>query len=173
MADPLLDNADVVDWLGAPVPTFSQQVAEGAVTGYCGWHVAPERTETIRVQASGSRVVLLPSLHIVDVTSVLDENGDPVTFTCETSGVLRLWAPHTGRLTVTYTHGYAECPDGVAGVVLSVLGRAVTNPRGLVQAQETRGPVTRSESYGASANEIGATGLLASERAVLDRYRLP
>lgn len=173
MADPLLDNADVAAWLGAPVPSFSQQVAEGAVTGYCGWHVAPERTETIRVQAPGSRVLLLPSLHVVDVVSVLDDKGAPVEHTWEATGVLRLRGARTGRLDVTFTHGYAECPDGVAGVVLSVLGRAVTNPRGLVQAQETRGPVTRSESYGASANEIGATGLLASERLVLDRYRLP
>lgn len=142
-----------------------------AVRRYCGWHVFPERIETVLLDGSGESRMQLPSLHVSDVESVRQVQGDswePVDVSWSTVGLLRV---RCGRFTdeyrgveVTLTHGFADCPD-VLKLVCDAARREIDNPMRL----SSRRVGERQESYATS----GLSGVLfGSEFAVLDQYRL-
>ena len=148
--------------------------AEAAVRAYCGWHVAPSKTETVTVDVD-SPSVLLPSLHVTAVSSVRAE-GNPVgadRFEWSQTGILWLNARGFRRVEVEMTHGYDV--DSTAGVLLSSIvlataARAKSSPSGLMRAQV--GQV--SETYSQTAhNQAGGVALLTSEKNLLAPYRLP
>lgn len=70
---------------------------------------------------------------------------------------------------VTYSHGYAEIPDGVVAVVCGLVLRALSSdrPEAGVQ-QETIDDYSYRLADGAQA---GVLGLLLPERRMLNRYR--
>lgn len=70
----------------------------------------------------------------------------------------------TGPVEVTYTHGYAETPPDVLGIVLTAAARVITNPNDL--RQESVGSV--SVTY--AAETIGVS-LAPADRDLLARYR--
>ncbi|MEU8619936.1 hypothetical protein [Streptomyces sp. NPDC048623] len=76
----------------------------------------------------------------------------------------RLAVDDDQAVSVTYAHGYAYVPGDVLGVVLTLAGRALTNPSDL--RQESVGSV--SVTY--SAETIGAS-LAPADRDLLARYR--
>ena len=97
---------------GAP-PAVSAQIR-----AYCGWHVAPEMTETLTVNGSGTQVVYLPTLHASSVAPVkLDgETLDPDQYEWSQDGVLRRaghqrWPDRLRCLEVTLVHGYGDRGD--------------------------------------------------------------
>lgn len=103
----------------------SLDAAVASVRAFCGWHIAPSRTETVTVDSYGSGTVILPSLHVTEVASVTVD-GTPVTdFTSRANGILDTWLwtsryyPRNG-VVVTFTHGYDECPADVREVVVSL-----------------------------------------------------
>lgn len=139
--------------------------AEQQVRDYCGWHIAPERTETLTLDGSGTSAMLLPTLRLTDLTAVTEDGVDVDLDTLEWSaaGIIRRWCAWTCRfrgVAVSITHGYEEVPADVAGVVRDIATRAKSS--GGLKSQ-TIGPF--SETY--------ETDLLSTERAVLDRYKLP
>jgi hypothetical protein len=80
------------------IPTFPAGVDEDAwaatvaeVRAFCGWHIAPEVTETLTLDGPGGYVLVLPTLHLVDLVSVTNDGTavtDPAsTGTSEWSGV--------------------------------------------------------------------------------------
>lgn len=164
---------------------------EATVRAYCGWHIAPVRQASTRVpwhqeHAYGllrqhrAQVLVLPTLRLLEVSSVVDNLGyelPPECYTYEPSGLLHVntwpwqgthWTitrdvlpSHTMWLTVTYTHGYDQVPGDVAGVVRSLAQQAKGNPAHV--SMRSIGPfVTKYE-----ADEF------AAHRNVLDAYRLP
>lgn len=150
-------------------PALLLTAAEAAVRTYCGWHIAPSRTDTLTVDGSGSSVLALPTLYLTAVASIT-EDGDAVDMTSvdwSTSGVLwrdRPWSSRRRGVAATVTHGYAEPPAEVTAVVLAWAARAKTAPQGI-----------RSETVGSMSVTYtdGVVMFAAEERAILDRYRIP
>lgn len=147
--------------------------AEALVRGYCGWHIAPSREETVTIRARCGRDLFLPSLHVTAVESVTDDGSllaveDDYRWTG--SGVLTRGYWSDTEVVVEFTHGYAEVPEDVEAVVQAIARRAVDNPGSLVR--ETEGPFSRTYSTNENAQYSPLT-LLDSEKEALRRYRLP
>lgn len=141
--------------------------AEALVRSYCGWHIAPSRTETVTLAGSDSRTLILPSLYVTDVASVTTYGGEVVpveSYDWTSAGVIsRGWRVWDCRpVTVVFTHGYAEPPADVTSVVQAIARRAVAAPDGrtIVQVGQVR--------YSDRSTDDRDT-----EAATLDRYRLP
>jgi hypothetical protein len=118
MTNTLVDPPDLADYPGAP---FSQKVIDAAVAnlrGVVGWHIAPEVTETITVDGSPDKLLVLPSLRIVAITAVRDITGTtPVTLTGyrinTKTGILQRdegWPDGFQAIEVDLKHGYIETP---------------------------------------------------------------
>ena len=151
--------------------------AEATVRAYCGWHIAPVRTQTITIR-DDRELVVLPSMRVQNV-SVVDWLGGPVNpnwWSVDEAGLFWRWLPgsrstypdgpafpnaYRGTLTVTFDSGYDAAPADVTAAVVGLAQRSKANPTGLGSA--TRGPF--AESY--------ASSLFGTDKAVLDRYKLP
>lgn len=148
--------------------------AEALVRSYCGWHIAPSKSESLTLVGSGSAVLLLPSLFVTEVTSVVDDGTavDADSFYCSPAGVLSKWSGVWGTrlVVVDVVHGYATVPPEVSGVVQAVAQRAVDNPGS--RPREQVGPFADTYSQ-MGFNQAPALALLDAEKAALARYRLP
>lgn len=166
--DPIVNPSTQIDaafWLNA---------AHGAVRRECGWHVAPILEETLTLDGSGGRALLLPSRRVVELLQVLNDGAD-VTADVDLSaaGVLELqcgsWTRRLGRVSVKLRHGWApdEVPE-VAALIATLAKRGGSSP----------GIVARQSVNGASVDYVTAGGaplsipLLADEKRTLDPYRL-
>lgn len=115
MAD-LVSNAEMVGFPGAPYAEAILQSAGESVRDDCGWHVAPEVTETLELKSTGP-IVLLPSLRVSAVTEV--RNADTAEIVegwhlDKRAGVLsRNASCWPARVEVDLTHGYESCPAGL------------------------------------------------------------
>lgn len=100
-----------------------------AARNFCGWHVAPARTETLTLDGPGTRLLSLPTRRIVALTSVT-ENGVTVPVdrldVSKRLGVVEkqagLWSRRYGSIEVTLTHGFsgedaADFEDAVLAAV--------------------------------------------------------
>ena len=169
MTGPIVTTTDLDSYQSGDPQTVLDQ-ATALVRAYCGWHVAPSVTETITVDGSGSSLQLLPSLYITDIASVTVDAVLVEGYTWSQAGYMRkagCWPCE--QVTVTLTHGHASVPD-VQAVVLGLASRAQKSPDGVTRTQV--GAI--SESY--SLTGVGTAGgvtLVESDRAVLDRYRIP
>ena len=149
--------------------------AEALVRGFCGWHIAPSRTETAAAfRGKGGSTLLLPSLHVTAVSSVGDAGTELLAetdYTWSTAGVITR-AGHWSHevVEVTFTHGYPTPPPEVTAVVQAVAQRAVDNPSSLVRRQV--GPFADTYSTTGS-NQVATLALLDSEKETLRRYRIP
>lgn len=147
--------------------------AEQMVRDYCGWHIAPARTETLTLDGSGGRAMVLPTLNLTAVASITEDDValDLTTIEWSSAGILRRchcyhacgcrWTRRFRGVVASITHGYDSAPADVSGVVQALAGRAKGNTAGL--QSKTIGPF--SETY--------STDLLSTEMTVLARYRLP
>lgn len=137
-----------------------------AVQAYCGWHIAPSRSEAVRVEGDGGRVILLPSLHVTDATEVRDESGKVVTgWKVRENGVARgRWRCHE-LYEFDIVHGYDAMPGEVTDIIAELDGRG---PGGgaLVQVGQVR------YATGSDGAPVGGSLTLA-QKAILDRYKLP
>lgn len=148
--------------------------AEALVRGYCGWHIAPPREETVTLRGIRRAMLFLPSLYVTSVASVTDD-GTALTveddYTWSPVGVLtRVGYWSTGEVVVSFTHGYADPPPEVTAVVQAVAQRAVDNPGSLVREQ--RGPFAETYSQ-VGFNQSIPLVLLDAEKETLRRYRIP
>ena len=152
--------------------------AEAAVRAYCGWHIAPVRTDdVVALDGPSSGYLLLPSLHVTAVASVVvdGEEVDPTTYTWTRGGVLRrgtgyTWGATPSGVTVTFTHGHDAPPPAVTAVVQAIAQRAVDNPRSLVRTQV--GPF--GDTYSQTGfNQSLPIAVLAAEKELLAPYALP
>lgn len=129
--------------------------AEGDVRSYCGWHIAPSRTETVRVRPANGRA-LLPSLHVTDVIGITRDGVALTGWDWTEAGVLTCVAG-CDPVDVEFTHGYDVPPPEVAAIVSQMA------------AQLGGGRVVRKQ-IGPFSEQYEGSG---TDRAVLDRYRLP
>ena len=142
-----------------------------AIRNYCGWHVWPERQETLTVDGEGGVVLTLPTLRVVEVDKVT-ENGteaDVDAYEWSASGDLKrvggCWTTRWRGIAVELSHGYAVCP--FSALVASVA-------REIADAAKVGGPITKvgpfefGDGGGGSASQA-----ILTYRGTLDLYRLP
>jgi hypothetical protein len=154
--------------------------AAAEVRAYCGWHIAPQRDETLTLDGPGGPLLVLPSLHVVSVASVAESGTelDPVGYAWSAAGVIRRtsstfpwsrcsgWTDALRGVEVTLTHGYEEMPLDVTAVIERLAARAMDGAGIYSQV----GAVT----YATGQDGLPASGSLTTlDRLVLDRYRLP
>jgi hypothetical protein len=147
--------------------------AEALVRAFCGWHIAPSRTETVTRKGTDAPTLVLPSLKVTAVSSVTDDgNALTVTddYTWSPAGVLThvdRWS--TGDVVVAFTHGYATPPAEVTAIVQAVAQRAVNNPGSLIRVQA--GPFADTYSQTGS-NQSLPIALLDAEKDALAHYTI-
>lgn len=137
--------------------------ASGTVRDYCGWAITLAE-ETLTVDGSGGRILLLPTLQL---TAVPEVRVDGVVlavgeFTWSVSGRLYRdvgWPRRYRAVEVDCTHGHDPAPDAVRVVALEVAARAYSNPERL----STKGVGNTSAGY----------DFRPVDMARLDPYRLP
>lgn len=150
------------------------KAAQASVRSYCGWHIAPNVDQTLILDAEGGRTLMLPSLHVTDLSSITVDGRD-VTGEEDWSqnGMVRLRSglfPDRFRaVTVSMSSGYEvdEVPD-VVSIILKLANRAATGP-GVVASQSVNGS---SVSYLTAGGAPLSTPLLQIEKDALEPYRL-
>lgn len=180
--DPLppLASSDDYEQLVGPAPAGLDLgallgAASDMVRAECGWHIAPEIVETITVDGPGTRDLMLPTLHLVDVTAI-DNHGttvDPLDAEWSRDGYLRSsgrWSTRLRGITATIEHGYETVPAGLVALVCTVAARAAASPAGVVREQVGSASVTYSQ---VGFNISGGTALLDHEREYLAKFKIP
>lgn len=74
---------------------------------------------------------------------------------------------HVGELWVDEEGDLTDLPDGVRQVVVEMVARAVANPLGVTQAQETVGPFSNGVTFGQDAHQ--RIYLTKSDKTILGR----
>lgn len=164
MAD-LVTPEDLADFPGAPFAEPVVRSASESVRAEAGWHIAPEVSETLVIDSPGGRVLMLPTLRVVEVAEVRDLTGGAPRvvggWRLSQAGMLSLaggWPAGFGAIEVDLTHGYESCPADLLGIVAE---RSLRTAKDSTVVQESLG--SRSVSY--------RDAPLAS--SVLSRYRIP
>lgn len=92
------------------------------IRNHCGWHIAPTITEQLVLDGEGSSTIILPTLHVVNVTEVWVHNVKVENFSFSTAGILylstRVFGAQAVRLTLT--HGYQSLPLSLVRAALRV-----------------------------------------------------
>lgn len=183
MLDPLASAAQYANLVGDNPPGLQQLLASASamVRRYCGWHIAPVITESVLMDGSGSRLLMLPTLRLVGVTSVVDGGLaniviDPAVpgFWTQNGWLYREdgWSQQLRGVAVTYQHGFDQVlMDDLVALVCTMAARAASTPTGAVSSEVSGG---NSITYGAMVSgSSGGTNLLANEKDLLGPYRLP
>lgn len=139
--------------------------AEAAIRDYCGWHIAPVRTDTVTLTSLGGYALTLPSLKVRAVASITVNGSTIDGWTWREDGVLfRRSRWPRGTVVVTFTHGFDAVP-ALNPIIRDVAARAVaTGP--YVQVGQVRIGADH-----ATGLPVGGK-LTTSELAVVDKYRL-
>lgn len=183
--DPLATVDDLTTYLGHPPanPQQAEWMLDGAsafVRTHCGWSISRETDVVWPRDASGGRLLTLPTLRLVAVASVLVDVPDwadaeewVTTVTWSTAGMLYResgWPDALQSVTVVGTHGYTaeEMPRDIMAVVCGLSSRmASAAGKGSATVQRVGNVQTSYNRDG--AEQAGLTGL---EQAALDRYRI-
>ncbi|WP_054812101.1 hypothetical protein [Nocardia arizonensis] len=145
------------------------------IRDYCGWHIAPAIDDTMTVDGSGGTVQQLPTLALNSVASIT-ENGTALETTAyewSRDGSLRrcgYWTTRYRGVVAVVNHGFAEVPENLVSVILDAASLAIATPVGTAvvgDEPEKMGPF----EWGARTDR--GVVLTASQRRVLDRYRIP
>lgn len=152
-----------------PAGTLALESATGAVRDETRQWLELVEDDTITVSTRSGTDLLLPELPVVAVTTVTVDGTDLVEDTDYEldlgddgrRGIIRRLGGYAwpGKVTVTYTHGYATIPPGLRAVVLRVAARGMSNPLGL--NQETAG--RWMGGYGTPGAELNAADRIALE----------
>lgn len=159
------------------------RIASDEVRAYTGRLFDEVLDDEVILAGKGAPSLILPDAPVTDVAEVLEAQGTDDELALDgpdaaspdyqwtEEGFLRrvdgnVFARNLRWYKVTYSHGYAELPADVLGVVLKVAGRALDTPEG-GQKQETIGRY----SYTAEGEAAGV-GLLEADRNKLAYLRI-
>lgn len=151
----------------------SDQIADAVIRAYCGWHVAPVVEDDLILDSDGGKRLVLPTLHLLEVLSLVVD-GDVITdFTFSENGWLTL--PNRTRfpkkdrcVEVKIKHGFSYVPE-LTNIRSKLVSRAMMSPAGTIVSQRAG---TQSVTYAASGGEVAGMNLLDSEKEILEKYRL-
>jgi hypothetical protein len=179
MADVLLKPEEIAKVTNRDLPSEVAEAisinASGAVRDYCGWRIAKTLQETFTLTARGSRLLFLPSLHVVSVDSVTEdgEEIDSSLYEWDDNGVLERisgrWARGRRAITVTITHGHAKCPGTIARVIAASVQRGAFVPAGGITGETAIGQTIQYSRVGGMAATDAFT---PDELARLDQFRI-
>jgi hypothetical protein len=169
-----------VDLEGLPGSPFTQAEIDAAVAALrsaAGWHIAPERTDTIELDVECMECTLrLPTKKLVAVVEITDTELDTVIasstyrVSTEKNAVHKRgygWWPHGyARLEVEFTHGYTTVPADLLPLFAEAMSTARRD-----QTANTFGAGPFSVSYGGQ-DITNRTLNPLSTAAVLERYSL-
>lgn len=137
------------------------------VIGYTGQDFALHEDDEATVEVCCGKATL-PHGPVVSIDSVVNADGDDVTFTW--SGGRKVTGLYGTTADVTYTWGYSTVPADIVGIVCQIAGRAYgVTPIDAAAPAESLGGWSIGAAPPAAA--AGAAGMLNDERAILDRYR--
>lgn len=160
--EPLVKPEDLTGFPGAPFSESAVNAAAVSVRTETDWHIAPRVTETLEVETGCSRVALLDSMHVVEVTAVRDaDNGRELTdWRFSRAGTLtRKAGVWPEVIEVELTHGYEKCPEDLLPIIAE---RSQRSKWGMI-AQENIGgrSVALRQNYDPTSTQV------------LARYSLP
>lgn len=175
----LLEVEDFIDRSGGKVKRGDDRVgplisgATKAIRRYCQWHVGGPVTHTLRGDWDGSGLIVLPTLRLLDVTSlkIHGESVDVEQLEWSHGGLIRVgrrFRPSFRAVEVTITHGF-EDPDDLTQIIQQVVGVALSSPMGATSEQAGQVSVRWATT---SPGVSGGLALLDRDMAVLDSYRL-
>ncbi|MEU2789017.1 mobile element protein [Streptomyces sp. NPDC007100] len=160
----LADPAELSTWIGRPADDLKLLAALRAATrrfrGAAGHPVTLVTDETVTLDGTGRRTLLLPVWPVTAVSRVLLEGQELVEgtdFSWSETGILRrlgglCWPDRLRCLQVTYSHGWTQVPEDIQEVVIDQ-ARTMLALRPAVQAMQTGG---QTITYGAQA-AVGVT----------------
>jgi hypothetical protein len=174
----LVDVDGFVESTGADVSALSLPQVQGvlamasdAARSYCGWRI-DRGTDTFVLDGSGSPLLMLPTLRVVEVLSVTEAGSAVTGWSVSAMGALRhptCWGSGLSSVEVIVDHGWLEVPWDVQMVVCAAGYRLLNSGfDGSVQSERVG-----SYSVTYATGDGGGGGLTGAERRVLDRYRLP
>jgi hypothetical protein len=134
--------------------------AVASVRAYCGWHIAPEVTETLTVDGSGTSVQMLPTLRLVDLISITNAGSVVTDPEWSTSGMVRgCWTSRLRGVVAEMRHGFEEWPSDLVAVIAEMVA-------GIAQARVSQ-VTSRSHQVSFDLDDVAER-----QRQTLDRYRL-
>lgn len=144
--------------------------AVGEVVDFCGWHIAPQRTDTVTVDGSGSPIQALPTMRLVDLVSVTEDGTAVDVSDVQWSEAGYLWrsTSWTRRLrgvVAEIEHGYATTPATIVSIVCAAAARGLSMVPG----------VARESSGGESISYTPGEGVPLTEqeqRVLARRYQI-
>lgn len=154
--------------------TYWKKAAQNAIRSYCGWHVAPSVEETLTLDGHGGRILLLPSKHVTNITSIIINNEEMLDHaTWSKAGTIQFDtncipdAP--GAIQVTLTHGYEaeEVPEVIE--LMRVLAKRASQHQSILTSQSVNGSSVSYQTYGGTT--LGLS-LLNVEKELLAPYKL-
>lgn len=144
-----------------------------AARRFCGWHVTGVLDDDeVTLDGPGSPLLVLPTLRLVELTSVV-ENGVELDVSTElhvsARGLVRkrsgaYWSGDYGSVVVTMTHGFEDADDFNAAVLSFVDRSSLTATGG-------RAKVVGPFQYDAETMAAGSAFSVV-ERSLLEQYRL-
>lgn len=137
MTNSLVSPDDLAPFPGAPFSDEVTDAAAAAVRVACDWHIAPSLTETITVESTHGRYLILPTLNLTEIVSIYDVTDPALPLvitgyrTAPTAqfkaGMVDLGARWPrGFIEVTITHGYELCPPDLLPAIAEVARSART-----------------------------------------------
>lgn len=172
--DPLITRGEFEAYLQRPVDPAPADLAiagaSGTIRAHCGWVISRETDVTLYVAGTGSPVLSLPTLMLLDVTEVRVDGDviDPAAYAWARRGQILRGVPQSparplwtawSRVEVDCTHGYDPIPDAVKLVALSKAALHYSNPETVRVA--TTGSVSRTYF-----------DVAPLDAAILDAYRI-
>lgn len=180
---PLVSIPEFVEWTDGRVSYTDKRVRpllDGASAGirrFCGWHIAPVLEQTLVLDGSGSRLLVVPTMRLSAVLALSNEGtavDDLTTVDFSEHGMVTWrggrFTDRYGQVTARIRHGFdlAEVAD-VAQIVKQVTANALSSPMGATQEQAG----ALSVSWATTAPGVsGGLSLLERDLAVLAQYRL-
>lgn len=165
--------------------------ATAAIRIYCRQFLTLVEDEEIALDGKGGTRLFLPQLPVVGVASVVEDGETLVVdedYVLGDYGILyRLggyrWVAKVRGVTVTYSHGYEELPEGIVAVATRAAARAYQSGLRAVAEEGVIGVTQKqlgdfSVSYGNESVAEGTMGasaarmLLLSEKDILNEYRV-
>lgn len=169
--DPIATTEDYQKYVGAPPAGIQDELLaiSADVRRRCGWHITPVVQETIQLDGTGGEEIILPTLHVVSITSVTENGvviaGDQLEWS--TDGYLRksgggCWTYKLNGIELIWSHGYAadEVPD-LKRMICEVAARVSSSPVGVA-----------SESVGGVAVQYSGRELLLSDQELINFYKV-
>ena len=158
-----------------PFLDYALDVATRMIRDHCGWVVGPVTTDTLHLDGPGSRLLVLPTLRIVEVTAVRQDDVPLDMATVRVSrgsGMLRTSSPLSdefGAIEVDLRHGYDVVPEPIVDLTLQMAARALGSPLGVVREQSLVANITWSTT---AAGVAGGTVIMDHELAALAPYTI-